>query len=261
MRTTLPLAVPVSGPLYEGHFPGRPILPGVGLLDLSIRALAAEGAAPELREITSLRLRKLVGPGDALEIAVKAYDADGAIRFEVRRAGECVAVAGLILGSPEAGAPIAGVPCGSGHVRVHGAPPLDRLLPHRPPMRFITGVDSEMEEGLVCLAQIPARCAFAENGSAPGLVAVEMAAQTAAVFEALRRGREQENAGPRIGYLVGARDVKLSRGRLQAERPLRAVIRQTAMAPPLSTYAFAVEDGELVVASGTLSTWLTATAA
>ena len=257
MTSRIPIAVPVSGPLYEGHFPGRPILPGIGLLDLSIRALAAVGAAQALCEITSLRLRKLVAPGDSLELEVKAFEPDGSVRFEVRRAGEIVASAGVILGVPSTGAvPLERI--GEAR-RVVGAPDLDLLLPHRPPMRFIEGIDAEMDDGVVCAVRVPGRSAFTEDGSAPALVAVEMAAQSAAVFEALRRSRQEEGAGPRIGYLVGARDVRLARARVRADKTFSATIRLSGVAPPLCTYVFSVEEGREVIASGTMSTWLTAT--
>ena len=256
--TGIKIAVPASGPLYEGHFPGLPILPGIGLIDLSIRALTTAGAAPTLREITSLRLRKLVVPGDSLDLAMKSFEPDGAVRFEVRRGAEIVANASVVLGACRSHQPDrAPIPCGPR--RVVEAPPLDSLLPHRPPMRFIEGVEAELDDGLVCAASVPGRSAFAEDGSAPGIVAVEMAAQCAAVFEALRRTRKDEGAGPLIGYLVGARDVRFARGRVEADRSFLATIRQSMNAPPLSTYGFAVEDGVELVASGSLSTWLTAT--
>jgi len=211
-----------------------------------------------LREITSLRLRRIVAPGDTLELEVKADEPDGSLRFDVRRAGEVVANASLNLGvQPVVASPLAGI---GEQRRVVGAPDLDRLLPHRPPMRFIDAVETEFDGGVVCRTQVSKRCALTEDGTAPSLVAVEMAAQSAAIFESLHRSRATEGAsGPRIGYLVGARDVKLARARVNAGTFYRATIRQSGFAPPLSTYEFALTEGVETIASGTLSTWLTAT--
>ena len=257
--TRLAIAVPPSGPLYEGHFPNRPILPGIGLLDLARRALAAAGASPALREIAALRLRRLVSPGESLELEVKALDPGGRVRLEVRRAAEIVASGVVVLGEPPPGPPR----------RAPVRPPrraadpwdLDELLPQRPPMRFVEGIEAETDEGVTCAVRVPERSAFTEGDSAPALVALEMAAQSTAVFESLRRSREAEDRGARIGYLVGARDVRFSLSRLPAGRTLLADVRLSGIAPPLSTYAFEVADGSEVVASGTVSTWLTATAA
>lgn len=253
----VPVAVPSSGTLFEGHFPGRPILPGVGLLDLALRALAAAGAPPTLREIATLRLRRLVAPGDLLELEVMGLDPDGRIRIEVRRAAAIVANGVIMLGEPSSGT------CPAAPVRslrsTGGLPALDELLPHRPPMRFVEGVEMELDDGLVCAVRVPERSPFTTGNSAPALVALEMAAQSAAVFEALVRRRQTEGGPPRLGYLVGAHQVGFARGRVPAGRALAAVVRLSGIAPPLSTYAFEVADGSEVVASGAMSTWLTAT--
>lgn len=268
----LTIEIPSSGPLFEGHFPGRPILPAVGLLDRALRALAAAGAPPALRGIVTLRLRRVVAPGDVLELHVQALAPDGRARLEVRRSAEVVAHGIVLLGEPSpgtgAGAPAPGlrpVAVDEGRARApqsaSGVPELDDLLPHRPPMRFVEGIESETDDGVVCAVRVPERSAFNAGGSAPALVALEMAAQTAAVCEALRRFRETGDAGARVGYLVGARDVRFARTSLPVGETLFAAVRLSGIALPLCTYAFDVARESEVVASGTVSTWLTATGA
>jgi len=251
------IEIPSSGPLYQGHFPGRPILPGVGLLDLALRSLST-GASPALRGITTLRLRRPVAPGDVLELDVQAFAPDGRVRFEVRRAAEVVANGVVLLGVPSfrmAAAPARERPPAAGRA----FPDLDDLLPHRPPMRFVEEIVTETDGGVVCAVRVPERSAFSAEGSAPALVALEMAAQSAATFEALHRFRETGDTGPRVGYLVGARDVHFARARVPAGETLFAAVRLSGIVLPLCTYAFDVALGREVVASGTVSTWLTAT--
>lgn len=252
----LPVAVPPGGPLFEGHFPGRPILPGVGLLDLALGALSAAGASPTLREIATLRLRRPVEPGELLEIEVKACDLDGRIRLEVLRAAEIVANGVVVLGEPSP-RPRPAAPLSQSR-RPSVVPHLDDLLPHRPPMRFVEAIEAETDGGVVCAVSVPDLSAFTERGSAPALVALEMAAQAAAVFEALLRIRREDGGGARIGYLVGARNVRFARARVPAGVTIFAAVRLAAIAPPLSIYDFEVADATGVVASGTLSAWLTA---
>lgn len=252
------LEIPSCGSLFEGHFPGRPILPAVALLDRALRALASAGAPPTLRGVANLRLRQPVAPGDVLDLQARAL-APGRARFEVRRADEIVADGVVLLGEPSSA--IAAWTPARGWRPPAGSPDLDDLLPHRPPMRMVEAVEGAADDGVECTARLPEGSAFDSGGTAPALVALEMAAQTAAVFEALRRFRETGRAGARVGYLVGARDVGFGRARVPVGEAFRAAVRLSGMALPLCTYAFEVAREGEVVASGTLSTWLTATGA
>ena len=92
-------------------------------------------------------------------------------------------------------------------------------------------------------------------------VLVEFGRSRTTYYEKLRRFREGGGTAPRIGYLVGARDVRFYQTRLPVGETLRASVRLAGIALPLCTYAFEVARGEDALASGTLSTWLTATGA
>jgi hypothetical protein len=177
------IQVPESGPLFEGHFPGRPILPGVALLAMICHAIAP-GAT--LRGIRFVRFRELVLPGQVVDV-VATSGADGATRFETRRDGAKVANGSVVFGDPTAeadeGFSVAARP-------VRDVPPLDELLPHRKPMRVVEAVLGEADDGATCLARISDRCGLSAGGEAPALASIEAAAQTAAVWEALRRRRE-----------------------------------------------------------------------
>jgi 3-hydroxyacyl-[acyl-carrier-protein] dehydratase len=56
------LAVPLSHPCYDGHFPGRPILPGVVLLEL----VAAGIGRGSPRAILSVKFTRALSPGQSL---------------------------------------------------------------------------------------------------------------------------------------------------------------------------------------------------
>ena len=224
-----------------------------------MRVLAAAGRPAALRGVPNLRLRRTVAPGDVLDLEAPAPAPDGRVRFEVRRAAETVADGVVLLGEPSS--PVPGGSGAGGLRSAPGASDLDELLPHRPPMRMVAAIEEEMEDGLECSARVSKGSAFDDDGTAPALVALEMAAQTAALFEALRRVRDGGPPGARLGYLVGARDVGFGRARLTVGTAHRAAVRLSGMALPLCNYAFEVMEGSEVVASGTLSTWLTPTAA
>jgi len=78
---TLALPVETTHPAYAGHFPGRPILPGVVLLDRAQTALEnASGLT-----ITGIAMAKFLSPalpGEALALDYEVSPA--ALRFEIR---------------------------------------------------------------------------------------------------------------------------------------------------------------------------------
>lgn len=74
------LAIPLDHPAFAGHFPGRPIVPGVVLLDAAQRIVETQGVA--LTGIAVAKFHSPAGPGDELALI---YDIDGAsARFEIR---------------------------------------------------------------------------------------------------------------------------------------------------------------------------------
>lgn len=250
------IAIPASDALFEGHFPDQPILPGVALLTLVLDTLAGKIQNPVcLRGIVFTRLRQLVLPGDCLDLATRELG-NGHTRFDLRREGALVANGELILGHPDKPCPLlAEFASMTGHV---DAPPLDTLLPQRPPMRLLTAILSATAHGLSCAASIPSACALVRDGSAPALVGLEAAAQTAAAWESMRRWRAGDDTAPRIGYLVALRDVVFFAERVQADQALSASVRLEATAPPLTYYQVEVSLDDSPILRDAIATFLAA---
>ncbi|MBX3727139.1 MAG: hypothetical protein KF823_14615 [Xanthomonadales bacterium] len=82
----LPFRVEQGAPCLDGHFPGRPVVPGVVLLDA---ALAALGATGPLRIEQAKFLRPCL-PGMDLEL-VLAPRADGGSDLRVEHGGALMA--------------------------------------------------------------------------------------------------------------------------------------------------------------------------
>jgi 3-hydroxymyristoyl/3-hydroxydecanoyl-(acyl carrier protein) dehydratase len=246
------IEVPADGPLFEGHFPGRPILPGIAELVLLGRALPDPWGAANVSAIPFVRFRGLVLPSDRLEVSVESRGEDG-IRFEARRGADLVANGAMTFGVPRVD--------DGGETAVasrapRSVPPIRELIPHRPPMLFVTRVVGVADDGATCIARVPGDCALVAGASAPAFVALEAAAQTAAVWEALRRSPSSGSAEARVGYLVSIKDVVLHRGTIPADTDLIASVRLAAHAAPLATYAVDVTvEGELAL-RGTIGTYL-----
>ncbi|HUN93252.1 MAG TPA: hypothetical protein VMU33_14470 [Burkholderiaceae bacterium] len=78
-------SIPASHPAFEGHFPGAPLLPGVGILAEVCEALFGDGALRPDASGVKLSVAKFlapVRPGACLQI--DWTEAGGRLRFEVR---------------------------------------------------------------------------------------------------------------------------------------------------------------------------------
>jgi 3-hydroxyacyl-[acyl-carrier-protein] dehydratase len=79
------LQAPLDHPCYEGHFPGRPVLPGVVLLELVAEAIGR--GAP--RAIGAVKFQRALLPGENFTLH---WNAKGArVDFHCERAGQPVA--------------------------------------------------------------------------------------------------------------------------------------------------------------------------
>jgi predicted LPLAT superfamily acyltransferase len=85
------LRIDTGHPALAGHFPGAPILPGVVLLDETVRAVEQSGAASGARwRIGNAKFVKPVHPGETLTLEHSVLP-NGSIRFSVSSAGRRVA--------------------------------------------------------------------------------------------------------------------------------------------------------------------------
>jgi len=241
--------IPPSSPLFEGHFPGHPILPGIAHLALAERALNGLTGRTGLSAVRSLKLRQPVSPGDLLELSISDPDGAGWARFEIRGEGKTVS-SGFVQS-----APADGELRDEKIVETSGDfTPVEKFLPHAPPARFIQSILGASDEEIVCVAEFPRLHPLAEGNWFPAYTGIEAAAQAAAVLEALNR--RQEHPGPRRGYLVGVREARFANPTLAAGRPLRVSARFQGGASPLSIYQISVGSPGREVVAGTISTFL-----
>lgn len=135
-----------------------------------------------------------------------------------------------------------------------GPPDPRALLPHAGPMCLLREILEEDETSLVCTAAIEAGSPLASGSASPAMVAMELAAQAAAVHHAVRDARVTPGGGG-PGYLVRARDVRLQVRTLPAGPPLEVAVRLEGSAPPLAMYRFRIRAGDREMAAGRISTW------
>jgi len=99
MHATTTLTISADHPSLAGHFPGVPILPGVLLLDETLRALEESEslALPDWR-IGHAKFLKPVRAGETLLVEHERL-ANGSVRFHVSSGGQLVAEGTLVPGS------------------------------------------------------------------------------------------------------------------------------------------------------------------
>jgi predicted hotdog family 3-hydroxylacyl-ACP dehydratase len=271
-----------DSPIFAGHFPGRPVLPGIAHLSLVQEVLAelgfpdgaGHGDPAAIVEVRGLRLRRTIGPGDRLALRLEAAggEADGGsnFRFDLRQlaapspaatagaagavpVGETASQGTVRIGAPRRGSHpvIQGADQPAAHPASSAAtalppvadlPPVTDLLPHAPPARLLAAVLSAGDRGIVCAGVIPASHPLAAGREVPGFVAIELAAQAAAALEALLRQRQQST---RAGARIGYL-VGVREARLSPTLPINRTLRITAIptgsAAALTTYEMELTD-------------------
>jgi 3-hydroxymyristoyl/3-hydroxydecanoyl-(acyl carrier protein) dehydratase len=103
MSTTLEteLVVPNDHPSLPGHFPGRPVVPGVVLLEL-VRGAIPGGANWRLQSVPAAKFLRPVLPGERVALRLELEGSGGGtrVRFRAHR-GEELVCDGTLLFSTE----------------------------------------------------------------------------------------------------------------------------------------------------------------
>jgi 3-hydroxyacyl-[acyl-carrier-protein] dehydratase len=78
------VGIPADHPVFPGHFPGMPILPGALLLDEALRIIEMDLGIDLIEwQLTAAKFLESIRPGDHITIE-HGGAAKGAVRFEVR---------------------------------------------------------------------------------------------------------------------------------------------------------------------------------
>ena len=86
--------------------------------------------------------------------------------------------------------------------------PAEPLIPHRLRMRLIDSVKGPTQNGLQAETIVTEEWPLHNNGEVSSIICIELVAQAISALSTWRRG---EGAGPRIGLLVGVKEVEFSK--------------------------------------------------
>ena len=94
------IELPTDHPAFAGHFPGRPIVPGVVLLDQVLIAIAGSVSADATAgdwEIASAKFLSPLLPGEALQLHAERTENDGFESFRFTLAASARPVASGVI--------------------------------------------------------------------------------------------------------------------------------------------------------------------
>jgi 3-hydroxyacyl-[acyl-carrier-protein] dehydratase len=94
---TLMFRFAATQPVFAGHFPGNPILPGIFQLEMArVAAEALGGASFNVREIVKAKFRRPIRPEETIRVVVKlvaqpdGHQARVTLSVEEQPAGEAI---------------------------------------------------------------------------------------------------------------------------------------------------------------------------
>jgi len=94
----LPLCIGPDHPSLAGHFPGRPVVPGVVLLDQVAAALEQAGCAP-LRRLDAVKFLAPLAPGEHARLRLDG--SAGRVRFRIDCGARAIVRGEATLADPE----------------------------------------------------------------------------------------------------------------------------------------------------------------
>ena len=209
--------VPDESILFQGHFPGRPVIPGIGFLCMVDETLSATDGGREGPRYTSglrrIKFRRLVEKGGTFEVLIgHERTAFGAHHITVGEGGEVVMDGHLIPSdaSPSSPDPIPDTDQKPEPCQIT----LGDIIPHERPMRIVDDLVAIRAGEAVTRSAVLHTWPLVVEGSAPSTLLIEAVAQTAAACVGWEQvGEERARGGD---YLVGIRKAHLSQPRIDA---------------------------------------------
>jgi predicted hotdog family 3-hydroxylacyl-ACP dehydratase len=101
--------------------------------------------------------------------------------------------------------------------------PAEPLIPHRLRMRLIDWVKTPTQNGLQAETIVTEEWPLYNNGEVDSIICIELVAQAISALSTWRRGEE---AGPRLGLLVGIKEAEFSKSSVPVATRLNIQINE-----------------------------------
>jgi len=134
-------------------------------------------------------------------------------------------------------------------------PPIVELVPHRPPMLLLDRVLSYDGQCVTCETVLGPDSPFVEDGGVPGVVGIEYMAQAIAAGAGLSARDKGQDGGPRVGFLLGCRNLTIAVDSFQVGDRLVVEARRTWGENNIGSFACKVQRGSEVLVEGALTVY------
>lgn len=131
-----------------------------------------------------------------------------------------------------------------------------RFLPHSGPSLLVTKTLEMSADHMVCLARFPSKNALVSDGCVPSYAAVEPAAQTAAVHQALVAISNGVALEELSGFLTSLKRLAIHQPTLPADTDLTVKVMPRGHIRGLSKYTFEVSLGNVLACEGEFSSFV-----
>jgi predicted hotdog family 3-hydroxylacyl-ACP dehydratase len=137
-------------------------------------------------------------------------------------------------------------------------PDIRDLIPHEPPMLLLDRIVSYIDDTVTCEVQIKAESAFLEENQGaekqvPAVLGLEYMAQCVAAYAGITAQRQ--GRAPRIGFLIGCRELRLATEGFSVGDTLTVEARWVWGENELGSFACQVTRAGQKVVWGTLSVY------
>lgn len=136
-------------------------------------------------------------------------------------------------------------------------PAVAQLVPHRPPMLLIDRVIAHGDNVTVCEVEVKADSLFTVERDGrrevPAVVGIEYMAQTVATFAGMSARKERR--APRIGFLIGCRELRLDTDAFPVGQVLTVEVRRLFGETDLGSFACTITHGGRTLVTGTLTVY------
>ncbi|HET9621057.1 MAG TPA: hypothetical protein VFP84_06815 [Kofleriaceae bacterium] len=126
-------------------------------------------------------------------------------------------------------------------------------LPHRPPMLLVDRIVEVGARSAVCGATLRADCVLARDGVVPASAAIELVAQTCAIFLGARAEAGDAPAAGQIGMIAACREVTFAVDHFAIGDALTIAVDHVFGQPAMAAFTATVTRGDAVVATMELS--------